>query len=395
MFRFSKKREGIATLWVLMLTMIVITFSLSALKLIESDLKFFKEIESPYYLQARNMAKAGLIETLNWFRRQPTQPVLVFNPGPQDSQDPQRGIVYEREVRPNYFIGYEVLKENVIDISEERGLQPGTIWRITSIGYVRYYSSIQRKWIRKQRQLTTEIIRITMFPPVQAAIISPYAWNVLLADKVRVIGNNSAGVASTIWTGIPVVLPPANLRGTPRVQFIRDPEVPPWPWRRTEHLKYYDEIISIESVFGVSEDTLRSVADISTSNPADIPQDFENLLIYFQGNLSFTDKPLRGTGVLVVTGDLRIDNSTYNYFSGLIYVRGHVDISGNVLINGTLINERVGKMIFDYVNLDSSKDWVEVSYDSNILNSIRLHMGNYRFCSPMLPSDVDRRQLGF
>ncbi len=387
-FKSFKERRGFSLLWVILLLFVVMSFSVVALKSVQSDLTFFREVENPYYLQVKSMARSGLIETLNWFRRQPTQPVLAFNPGTRDSQDPSQGIVYEIEVQPGLFLGYKVLRGEVVDISSERGLQPGTMWRITSHGYLR--GRLGRRTFNKERTLTAEIIRITLAPPIQAAIIAPYGRRVRLDGKVRVIGNNSAGAGVARGGGRPRVINGAVLRGTPNVQFIRDPS------RELSPIEYYDSIVNIDSIFGVSEDVVKSVSDIVTDDVNDIPQDFENLLIYFQGNLQFNTKPLRGTGVLIVTGNLMINNNQYNYFSGLIYVKGSINITGNVLINGTIIKERkrTGWGTND-VYLHSTKDFVEVSYDRNILNAIRLRMGNYRFCSAPLPSPRDREVYGF
>ena len=378
------RRGAIALLWALLVVIMLSVWMGISLRNLAVEREFMSRTSIPLQLHARYMAKAGLVETLNWFRRQDSQPVTAFNPGPGDSQDPARGIVFQQRIMRNTFIGYEVLRANVRDISSTRGYLPGTLWELTSIGYVRYRDRLG-VWHMVRYPIKTEIIRLTLAPPVESAVVAPYGWRVWVKTRARVRGGNSAGIAVARWTGRPRVYG-GTVTGTPRFQYISDPE------RELRPVEYYRSAVSIPSVFGISENSVRSVADLVTGELEDLPEDFSYLLVYFDGDLRLTRKPLRGTGVLIVNGDLRIDNGGFNYFSGLIYVRGNVWIRGNVLISGSLVLEEGHG---DNVDLQGTRDYVEITYDRNILNQVRARIGNYRFSAAFLPDESVERSFGF
>ena len=80
---------------------------------------------------ADSFARSGLVDSLAWFQRQPTQPVQTFTPQltPEgdpplfDTLDPTIGLVREFEVRGNLWARYEARTNEAFDISSQRGQQ--------------------------------------------------------------------------------------------------------------------------------------------------------------------------------------------------------------------------------------------------------------------------------
>ena len=78
--------------------------------------------------QSAALARSGLIEAINWFRRQPSQPVLSFapvlntavTPPVLDTEDPDIGLVREVRIHGRLWGRYEVWKEWAADPIPER-----------------------------------------------------------------------------------------------------------------------------------------------------------------------------------------------------------------------------------------------------------------------------------
>jgi hypothetical protein len=201
--------------------------------------------------------------------------------------------------------------------------------------------------------LETEIRRITLAPPTQAALCVRTGSSCTISSKGRVVGGVGAGIGYKSGTGSPSIS--GEVSGSPSVAAIN-------PW---------DD--SVEAVFGVSTEQLRSLADDRISSnaafPAVVPN---NSILFVETNLSFdASKPLKGTGIVYVNGDLTIGPSSNSFFTGMLYVTGDLTINAPSLIRGTIV-------ALGNVTMSGVGDYSELEYDDGVLNSLMVEVGQYR-----------------
>ena len=321
--------------------------------------------------QTVNAAQAGLIDALSWFRRQQAQPVVAFsptrdmsvNPPVNETDDAAIGLVREYEISDlgNVWGRYEVRAAEVQDVSDERGKDVnGTVWELKSHGitYVRkdstkdydeYPNSIITKTLAR-----TEIQRLTLRPPANAAINVQRGDNVTTQSNTRIFGNNNIGIAYPPDTGFPARSGEVNAAAA------------------ESQVEAYND--SISAIFGVTQSELVAMADVKAASVAELPATLPAMsIVVIQGDARFTtDNPLIGVGVLLVFGDLTIDNNTASAFNGLIYVDGDYIQGAPSSMSGTLI-------ITGDCDINGSSDFSEINYDAEIISQIQKNLGQYRF----------------
>jgi hypothetical protein len=340
--------------------------------------------------QAANFAKSGLIEALGWMRKQSSQPVLALEPqldllavpAITDTIEPDIGIVREFQINGQVWGRYEVWKDwptdpdpsrlawrnqfRCEDISAFRGEPNGTVWRLTSIGYVfrrvnpAVAFRVQPNQVLGQEIVEVEVRRLALSPPGQAALCVRNGGTCLVRTKGRVLGGDAgAGIYYRLGNGTPSVSGTgATVTGTPAQSAAT----------------VYDD--SLDAVFGLTLDELRAVANYVITNAADFPSPVpQNTLVVCEVPVTFTDeRPLRGTGVVVCLSDLTVDPSSYSSFNGLLYVGGNLvlrepsEITGATIVGGTVL-------------VQGSADLAILSYDDGILNILRNEVGSYRLAS--------------
>ena len=333
-----------------------------------------------YHGQAINAAQAGLVESLSWFRRQPSQPVSSFSPVLDSSQtppvndtdDPSVGLVRDYEISDlgSVWGRYEVRLARVRDVSGARGqAATGAVWLVDSVGIV-YVKADKNKphdqspnRVLTRAYARTELRRLSLVLPANAALSSARGDNIDTDAATRVLGGGSGiGVAYPSSTGSPSLS--GSVDGLMNTSVV-DP--------------YND---SIEEIFGVGQQDLVGMADVVAANAADLPTKLPEMsLIVVTGDAIFTSaNPLVGSGLLVVLGDLEMQSGSLSSFNGLIYTTGDYDQGSPSQVSGAVVSR-------GQVNLRSSGDFSEVYYDPAILSQIMLHIGQYRFSrSPTLLS---------
>ncbi len=373
----SRRGErGVALLMGMFLTILVLGMILSGTIVMESA---NRKTDVLFRLdgQARQFAQAGLIDALSWFRRQTSQPVTSFapikdttvSPPILDTDDPSIGIVREFEISRGVWGRYEVRKEvpfvsppeaETEDISIERGgAAPGTVWRIVSRGYVFRLKDASVPFNQAPNQmlgtnvLETEIRRITLAPPTQAALCVQTGGSCSIGSKARVVGGVGAGIGYKSGTGSPSIS--GEVSGSPSVAPIGS----------------WDD--SVDAVFGVTTEQLRSLADDRISSNAAFPSVVPtNSILFVETDLTFNAaKPLKGTGIVYVDGDLTIDPSSNSFFTGMLYVTGNVTIHAPSLIRGTIV-------ALGNVSMSGVGDYSELEYDDGVLNALMVEVGQYR-----------------
>jgi hypothetical protein len=95
--------------------------------------------------------------------------------------------------------------------------------------------------------------------------------------------------------------------------------------------------------------------------------------IVIQGDAAFTvARPLVGSGILVVFGDLDIAANSESNYNGVIYVTGSYTQGAPSLVHGTVIGQ-------GNIRLVGGGDFAEVDWDAAIVQQVRNQLGGYRF----------------
>jgi len=354
---------------------------------------------------ARAVATAGVVDAYAWFRRQNVQPVVSFapardltaDPPVNETDDPTVGLVREYEVAPNLWARYEVRLTRAAepyvdansngrydlgetfsdqdangrwddargtrDVTEERGLSGGgAVWLLESHGFLfsRPRADLPLGESPNDRiagsAVASEIRRLGLTPPAGAAICADTGGVVTVATRGRVTGGGGAGIAYQSGTGSPILGSGSEVTGSPSNSAIPGADT------------------SIEAVFGVGLAELKSMADLSTSDPDAVPAPLgEYTLTVVDGDAVFdATRPLRGTGIMVILGDCTLATSSNSFFNGLLWVGGSLTVRapcylrGTVIANGSVDVRGIGG------------DYAEINYDDGILGELLRLMGQYR-----------------
>jgi hypothetical protein len=366
--------------------------------------------------QARAVAEAGLVDAFAWFRRQQTQPVTNFAPVRNlaalppinETDDPAIGLVREYEIMPSLWGRYEVRKSvaaetftdtdadgrydngepyvdangsgrrdparGTRDVSVDRGLPgAGSVWKIESHGFI-YKRPDQTQPLGTGPNVrlsavtvAAEIRRLVIVAPGVGALCSRNGSGIVVGSRGRVSGRNKTGVVYKSSTGAPSFQGGSEVTGTPA-----SATVPTW-------------LDSIQDVFGVSLAELKAMADASYTNPAAFPSPIgDYTLNVVPGPITFdAARPLRGTGVVVVTGNCTIASGSNGFFNGVLYVQGNLVVRGPVYLRGTVIVTGTADVA------GSGGDYSEIDYDGTIISQVLVLLGQYRFASSSFqPSSV-------
>ena len=367
-------QRGSAAMMAIFLLGTLLVLTLTSFVMMETNNKVVGR-QLAFYGQASNAAQAGLIETLSWFRRQTTQPVATFNPQlnlaattpVNDTDDSSVGIVrdYELSHTNNTWARYEVRKTEVADISALRGKQgTGTVWQIVSHGYVYVRNDATKAYnqapnrVIGQQSASTELQRLQMVLPGNAAVISGGRTTMASRTRIYAVNSGETGILYANTASSPSICAfPCFLGGNPS---------------RYASVAGFD--VSIPVVFGVLEPELRGMADVVGATQADLPTRLPDMsLTVVTGNATFdSSHPLSGSGILVVEGNLSLASASASAFSGLIWVGGAYSQNAPSQISGAIAT--VGTATFQ-----GTGDFSEVSYDGQMLSTVRQQMGQYRF----------------
>lgn len=370
--------RGSSLVWVLLaVTIIGGLIAAGSQNLITSDRVVSREFSS--HGQALNVSRAGLIDAYAWFRRQQVQPVVDFaprrdltaTPRVNETIEPSLGLVREFPIGGNLWGRYEVRLADptdpedetkrlpVRDISAERAVPgSGGVWLIRSWGFVYKKNSDSAAWNEAPNDpvasavTATEVRRLTIVPPANAALCASRGDRCTIGARGKLDGGSGSALVWALGTGLP------SLSG----ELIG---------QRTSLVAYDD---SIPTVFGISEAELESYADIRVGSVAGLPPELpEYGLVMIEGNAIFdAARPLRGTGILIVRGDLTIAAGSNSFFNGLIYVEGDVTIQAPALVRGIVVAKSA-------CNVSGVGDYAEIDYDAAIIDQLLVYMGQYRF----------------
>ena len=155
------------------------------------------------------------------------------------------------------------------------------------------------------------------------------------------------------------------------------------PGPRLQAVTYDD---SYEAVFGMSYAELRAMATLVVTNAANFPSPMpENGIVCVEcGTINVgPPKPLLGTAIVIVKGNLVMNNGNYCNFNGLLYVEGNMTLRAPSIIRGSVI-------CTGNLTVQGATEYATIQYDADVLNGLMSHTGNYATANSMLLPRVAR-----
>jgi len=381
--------RGAALIMALMFTTVVVGVVMTGTLTLKSQITTNRTSFITNY-QAVMAARSGLTEALSWLRRQTSQPVTQFEPvlsadgAPPvlDTEDANIGLVRDFQISGNLWARYEVWKEWADDPDPERlswrdqfacsdisapksGRSPGAAWRLRSVGYVyrRHAANadfnVEPNVVLATEMTETDVLRAVINLPGQAAVNISNGSSCVIASNGRVVGGETAGIYFAQGTGRPNRGPRSQNRVTGRPALSRS--------------ENYDD--SYEAVFGLTFAEISSMADIIVANPAEFPNPIPDnaLIVVDTGSPMIIDatRPLTGSGLVVVRGDMVMNLGNNSLFSGMLYVDGDLTMRSPSEINGTVL-------VTGSMHMQGSGDYATINYDGPALEALMSNFGAYR-----------------
>jgi len=399
-----KDNKGFALIYAIFIAVILlgsIPIAAQMIKISHQDTK----MQLSYTGQAENTARAGLIDTIYWFKRQVEQPVrsnrdpikypyadAAFDP--QYNSDPTKSDTIDQSIGivKEYFLTdtgplwarYEVRRQKdpayypydstaVQDITAQRVsgriAGEGLVWYIESRGYIYKKLDAGKSFnqapnvIVSRARVATEIRRLDLSLNANAACITNTGGS-SSSPKVKVYNNGRliSGGANSYGLGVG-----NNDSGSPKI----------YSGGTVSSTKKNIGATSEVSVFGVSKNDIKVMADIVTTSVATLPNPLPQMAVIYidlagTGTITFdSTHRLKGGGLLFIDGNLYVDSTSNAYFSGLIYVTGKAYVYGPAMISGCVI-------ALTGLEIDGKSDVAEIDYDQDILNTVRQELACYR-----------------
>lgn len=310
---------------------------------------------SQYDQQAYNVARAGLVDAMSWFKRQGQQPVVAFRPVRNttnllkgDTNDPWN-------IDPGPTGGY-------LDPSDApRGRSDDK----PCLGIVQDYplDLAANLWCRYE---IGKLTRVSRGAAGQAA-----SMTILQKDRSGTLVSVAESAAnSNEWEGVEDVTANYGLQGQGLV------------WRIVSHgYVYFKDPANTNANVRFYQYPNKVLADITLETEIYrlqvkdwLPDTMSTMaLTYIRGNAVFdTSRPLNGGGILVVEGNLTLDVDASDSFTGLIYCTGNYIQRSPSLVTGAVYAK-------GSVNVTASgTEDCFIEYNQDLLNEVRRQLGQYR-----------------
>lgn len=108
-------------------------------------------------------------------------------------------------------------------------------------------------------------------------------------------------------------------------------------------------------------------------------RELKNETVFCPGDLTLSDgNPFKGRALLVVDGDLEVQDGSDAVLKGLVYVTGDVNIEGDFTLEGMLVVR--GKLRMGY-----GTGYVVIRYDAPSLASLKKSVERYRMSRSVRP----------
>jgi hypothetical protein len=357
---------------VMIFSIVAATLMVIAGRMISESAKQTKKMEISG-AEAENVARAGLVDAINWFIRKGIVKSgnPIANPPYQyiddafinssntlssDTMDSTIGIVnqYALESKNNLWARYEVHRQlnpagtptavsvdphAVHDVTGEMmntgnldGL--GLVWSLESIGYIykqldstKAYNQAPNQVLGSAR-IRTVIRKMAVNTIANSTLIATNISSLRVTSLGRVNAQSNFCTSAVNISGGPVS---SGSGAYQNYTAIANPTA----------LAAIDE----NAVFGLGGATdVKSLADFigTATNPINFSGSYK--LAYYEGNVTYDPastnallKKLSGSGVLYVNGNLSILDGTNSFYDGLIYATGAVTIGIACEIQGQVI----------------------------------------------------------
>lgn len=359
--------KAFTLVYVLFFSTLLLSVILVSLSNHSINMKKMRKSGENYELRAYEVAKAGLIDTLYYFRKQSAQPVLNFNPTSNDSQNPTIGIVNTLDITSttNNIKGIYIVNKNLVkDVSLLYNKPAGTIWEIVSQGEIINQANNE---LIASKKLAVLIRRISISIPYESTVIWRSANKVKLQSRTRMVSSNPAfNLTAVSGSGNPTISNQSALLPNNSINYVNN----------------YDSQVSVNNIFGININEVKGISDYIVNNPSDFPNSFKYKIIYIPSNSTALNlSNINGSGIIVTQRSLNFTN--YINFSGIIYVMNNANINFNCpgTIFGIIINDKDSPNSNLVFNNTSGSDFLLVQYDRAIIQKLRNIIGNYRFYS--------------
>ncbi|MEC7724782.1 MAG: hypothetical protein VYD05_04665 [Planctomycetota bacterium] len=381
--------RGAALIMALMFTTVVVGVVVTGTLTLKSQITTNRTLFITNY-QAVMAARSGLTEALSWLRRQTSQPVTEFHPildegavpPVLDTEDQAIGLVRDFQISGSLWARYEVWREWAADPDPDRlmwreqfhcqdisapkaGRNAGAAWRLRSVGYVyrRHDESLpfnaKPNVVLATEMTETDVLRAVINLPGEAAVNVGDGNSCHINTNARINGAENAGIYFPAGTGRPTTGPRNQQRVTGYPALSRAAS--------------YDD--SYQAVFGLTFAEISSMADMIVTDEADFPNPIpDNALIVVDVGSTFnvdSSRPLTGTGLVVVNGNMVMNTGNNSLFSGMLYVDGNFTMRAPSEINGSVI-------VTGNMTVQGSGDYATINFDADALSSLMSNFGAYR-----------------
>ena len=419
-----RSERGVVLIWASLTVMLVAGIILAGTDRVKA-MDDVSQLEWEARGQVYEVARAGLVDAYAWLRRQTAQPVTTFQPlrigierpayvaepvggflseipvvtavedVVNETDDPDVGLTRSFEISENLWARYICRPESPAepfvdddadgrwntgetftdvngngswdaasgcrDTSVSRGsILAGSVWELQCEAEVYYWPrkdlAMDQSPNRRMAQLTLcqEVRRLGIRLPAEGALVVDQGNRTHIQNRGRLRAPGATAIAYADLTGHPLIIRPADVIGG----------LAPIP-------SYYG---TLEDVFGVPFDSLRSMADLAVRDISSLPQNIGNgVLVTIDGDVVFDDNhPLRGTGVVVVRGNCTLESGNNSFFSGLLFVDGHLEMKAPAYVRGSVI------VTGDATLLGTGGDYAEIEFDIDLVNDLISKMSRYR-----------------
>lgn len=275
---------------------------------------------------------------------------------------------------------------NTMDVTRYKGMpSAGAVWQLESEGivYVRNNPSvaydIAPNRVLARAKLRTEIQRLTLNLPAASAVSVSRGGGVsLTSTAIRIRGGTKSALMYQAASGSPsgaalTPTPPnTQITGTSPVMQAGITAAP--------------SRFTIPYIFGVTQSELESMADLNVSSVANLPAALPSASLIVlrdpansDATFEFTQtRPLTGTGVLVVFGNLTLRANSNSSFNGVIYVDGSYLQEAPSSVTGSVVVNNTHPTITRTFRMTGAGERSEIRYDANVIDFIEQRMGQYR-----------------
>ena len=403
-----KSESGVALILVLLLTSIMLMFISMGLTMAKNSLKDSSQSFAKG-AQASNIARAGLQDAIGWFKRQTNQPVRkndgvpdsfgcgdeafqpLFNADPliSDTDNQTTGLVKDIRLSDKLYGRYEIKRNNcsspsknaVKDFSNEKGKGAdgdGIIWYVESKGTLYYRDDFTKtngvfvkgptdapNRVLQKSTVGVEIQRLKIAVPLYPVAVTAASGSVgsTVGDRCNIMSDTNAigGIYrfNTTVAGSPECSLPTTAAMAQCVQTSTG---------TSSHQ-------SVDAVFGVTQVELKALADYIYATVANVPKQLPLAIHYLEGGGTGTftfnsSKPLTGSGILFVNGNLDLPDGASAAFNGVIYVTGTLTVGNGNTLGGAVVARSL--------TCNPGSGIAIIEYNHNVVKSIRQKLGLYR-----------------